>query len=318
MRRMSTSIPQISADRVAARKCRRARRRSSVQPALTQLENRTLLATMIWTNPAGGDWDIASNWVNSTVPGDQHVPTAADNAAIDLPDITITHDSGTDTVNSITSQDPIALNGGSLTVNAASTINNSLTVSFNSLTNSGATLGVNGSLAVNGMFTLGASTTLTGSGIVDAYDGLHLSSWYVSIQGATLNNHGAAIWDVDGGYDLLSGGAAINNLAGATFSARHLGRRLSGRRLVQQCRYVCGLNGRRQQRRYGVGPFQEYWYGRGSSGRARARRRQCNTQHRHVHRRRRNFADPARRSAVNIVRHLFEWARGPHQLHGRR
>ncbi len=82
-----------------------------------------MLATMIWTNAAGGDWDTTSNWVNSANRSDQHVPTTSDDAVIDLPDITFTHDSGTDSVNSITSQDPIVLSGGTLTIESASTIN---------------------------------------------------------------------------------------------------------------------------------------------------------------------------------------------------
>ena len=46
----------------------------------------------------------------------------------------------------------------------------------------------------------------------------------VSIQGTTLNNHGAATWDVNGGLDeggglSLTDEASINNLAGATFTA---------------------------------------------------------------------------------------------------
>jgi hypothetical protein len=51
---------------------RRLRRRTSspmlrrvFRPALGQLEDRTLLATMLWTNASGGDWDVATNWVNS-------------------------------------------------------------------------------------------------------------------------------------------------------------------------------------------------------------------------------------------------------------
>ena len=174
---------------------------------------------MNWINPAGGDWDTASNWVNSANPSDQHVPTDSDNAVIDLPDITVTHDSGADAVNSITSQDPIALNGGTLTIASASTINSSLTVAYNSLTSSGGTLGVNGPLAVNGTFSLGARTTLTGSGTVDAYGGLNMSNGDGSILGVTLNNHDAATWEVDGRGVTLSDGAVFNNLAGATFSA---------------------------------------------------------------------------------------------------
>ena len=197
---------------------RRVHRRGGFRPALSKLEDRTLLATMNWINPAGGDWDVASNWVNSTNPSDQHVPTASDNAVIDMPDITVTHDSGTDAVNSITSQDPIVLNGGTLSVASASTINSSLTVFFNSLTNAGATLSVNGPLAVNGLLTLGPRTTLSGNGTVDAYGGLNLSDILVSIQGTTLNNHGTATWGGGGYYDSLSGGAVLNNLARATFT----------------------------------------------------------------------------------------------------
>ncbi len=184
-------------------------------------EERTLLAAMMWANPAGGDWDTASNWVNSANPSDQHVPTAWDDAVIDLPDITVTHDSGTDSVNSITSQGPIAINGGTLTIASASTINNSLTVAFNSLSSpsSGGMLEVNGTLAVNGLFTLGAHTTLTGSGTVDAYGGLKINGFDVAIQGTTLNNYGAATWDIESGNDSLSAGAVFNNLAGATVAA---------------------------------------------------------------------------------------------------
>ncbi len=176
---------------------------------------------MMWANPAGGDWDTASNWVNAADPSDQHVPTASDAAAIDLPDITVTHDSGTDSVNSITSQDPIAIDGGSLTIATASMINSTLTLAFNSLIagSGGGTLEVNGPLAVNGLFTLGAETALTGSGTVDAYGGLNINGADVSIRGTTLNNHGAATWDIESGNDSLSAGAVFNNLAGATVAA---------------------------------------------------------------------------------------------------
>jgi len=189
------------------------------RPAVSRLEDRTLLATMIWTNPAGGDWDTASNWVNSGNPSDQHVPTASDDAVIDLANITVTHDSGSDSVNSITSQDPIVINGGSLAIASASTINSSLTLAFSSVTDLGGTMSVSGALAVNGLFTLGPRTTLSGGGTVDAYGGIKLSGRDVSVEGTTLNNHSAATWDVDGASDTFGDGAEINNLAGATFTA---------------------------------------------------------------------------------------------------
>ena len=184
MRRTYRSSPRTSFPAFIAPTRHRVHRRG-FRPALSQLEDRTLLATMDWINSAGGDWDTASNWVNSANPSDQHVPTASDNAVIGLSNITVTHNSGTDSVNSITSQAPIALNGGTLTIASASTIDSNLTVAFNSLTSSGGTLGVNGPLAVNGLFTLGARTTLTGSGIVDAYGGLNLSNGDGSINWAS-------------------------------------------------------------------------------------------------------------------------------------
>src|SRR5262249_40137399 len=45
------------------------------------LESRTLLATILWnttSSPAGGDWNVASNWVGGVVPG------AGDVAVINL------------------------------------------------------------------------------------------------------------------------------------------------------------------------------------------------------------------------------------------
>ena len=58
---------------------------------------------MIWTNPAGGDWDTASNWVNAADPSDHHVPTDYDNAEINISGITVTHDASTsDSVYSLT------------------------------------------------------------------------------------------------------------------------------------------------------------------------------------------------------------------------
>ena len=53
----------------------------STSPVLTETVNQE---TMIWTNAAGGDWDTASNWVNSANPSDHHVPTASDIAEIEL------------------------------------------------------------------------------------------------------------------------------------------------------------------------------------------------------------------------------------------
>jgi len=149
--------------------------RSSAPAIVERLEDRTLLSTISWINTSGGDWDMPANWSGSVV------PTSTDDVVINLPGITVTHGSGTDSVNSVTSQDPILLNGGSLAIASASTINNSLTVS-------GATLDVTGTLSVNGLFSLGFVSTLNGSGSVDTYGGVSFAG-FNTLEGVTLNNH---------------------------------------------------------------------------------------------------------------------------------
>ena len=146
MRRTSRRSPRTSITAFRATAPRRASRRIVFRPALSQLEDRTLLATMMWENPAGGDWDTASNWVNAADPNDQHVPTASDDAVINLPDVTVTHDSGTDSANSLTissNQSALDISGGSLALNSTSSIVGSLTVD-------GATLSISGSRTVRG------------------------------------------------------------------------------------------------------------------------------------------------------------------------
>jgi hypothetical protein len=47
------------------------------------LEDRALLAAMLWINPAGGNWNDAANWQSATDSTDHHVPTASDDATLD-------------------------------------------------------------------------------------------------------------------------------------------------------------------------------------------------------------------------------------------
>ena len=58
------------------------------RPQLMPLEDRTLPAVVMWTNPAGGDWDTPGNWSTGAVPG------AADDAVIAVSGITVTHSAG--------------------------------------------------------------------------------------------------------------------------------------------------------------------------------------------------------------------------------
>ncbi len=185
------------------------------------MEDRTLLATMLWTNAAGGNWDLASNWVNAANPSDQHVPTSSDNAQINIADITVTHASdASDLVNSVTvaSGTTLSLSNGTLSIAAASTISGNLTMT-------GGTLGGTGTLTVAGVTTW-TGGTMSGTGTTDAQGGLTLGGTVANttysevLTGWTLNNYGTAT--LAGTYNdsglYLGGGAVLDNEAGASFS----------------------------------------------------------------------------------------------------
>ena len=84
------------------------------------LEDRIAPATVNWMNPAGGDWDTPGNWSTGALPG------SSDDVVINMPGITVTHQhNNSDSINSLTSSDPLNLSGGSLAIagNAAFSAN---------------------------------------------------------------------------------------------------------------------------------------------------------------------------------------------------
>ena len=91
-------------------------------------------ATITWINPSPGLFNDANNWDTATVPG------PGDDAII-ANGVTVTHQSLTTSINSLTSNGLFILSGGSLSVDAAS--------AFNSLTLS-RDLGGNGAIVVSG------------------------------------------------------------------------------------------------------------------------------------------------------------------------
>ena len=219
------SAPQVPGCRT--KNPRSGRRRAArgaarlFRPQTERMEDRTLLATMIWTNADGGDWDVATNWVDAANPGDQHVPTASDTAEINISGIRVTHStSRSDEVNSVTntSGTTLSLSSGTLSVAAASTISGNLTISGGTLTGSG-------NLAITGATTW-TGGTMSGSGTTIAEGGLTLGSSTAGtiddeiLSGRTLENAGVAtlssLDDGDGLY--LNGGATLENQTGASFS----------------------------------------------------------------------------------------------------
>jgi len=176
------------------------------------MEDRTLLATMLWANAVNGDWDIASNWVNSGNSSDHHVPTSSDDAVINYSGITVSHTSSTsDAANSLTSQAAINLSSGSLSFAAASTIADSFTMSGGTLTGAGA-------LTISGATTW-TGGTMSGTGSINADGGLTLGGASVeTLAGWTLNNAGAATLSGSGPGLYLSSGALFDNQPGASFT----------------------------------------------------------------------------------------------------
>ncbi len=192
---------------VVRQKSRRAQRRFRLE----LLESRTLLATMLWASDSSGDWDVASNWVNAADPTDNHVPTAADDAAIDYSDITVTHDSATsDAVNSLTSEAPLSFSAGSLSISSTSSISGGLTISGGSLSTAG-NLTVGGSLTWTG-------GTVSGGGTLAAEGGIAICGNGATLDSSTLDNYGVATWT--GGTITADNGAVFNNESGATFDAQ--------------------------------------------------------------------------------------------------
>jgi hypothetical protein len=168
------------------------------------LEGRVLPAPIQWINAAGGDWDTPGNWSSGTVPG------SADDVTINLSGITITHNQGvTDTINSLTSSNPISLSAGTLSMVADSTVGD--------LSLAGGTLVAAGNLGVTGSLnwtsgTLGSGTFNIAQGAVVTISG----GGGKGLNGCTLNNSGT-ITDTYTNSLSAGNGAILNNLAGGLF-----------------------------------------------------------------------------------------------------
>jgi len=109
-----------------------------------------------WINPSGGDWDTASNWSTNTV------PTINDNVVIGIAvSNPITHNTSvSDSVYSLTSQDPITLAAGSLSIATASTFSNSVTLSGGTL--AGGPISLTNGATLIGTYAGGNGGTLSG------------------------------------------------------------------------------------------------------------------------------------------------------------
>ena len=107
--------------------------------------------TVSWVGQSG-DWSTATNWSTGSLPGpsdDVVIPAGSS--------ITVTHSTGSDTVNSIVCHQPFTLSGGSLSVSNTFQTDNPLNLSGGTLT--GATVA-----------TTSAGTLLVSSGTLERGD----------------------------------------------------------------------------------------------------------------------------------------------------
>ena len=187
------------------------------RPFVFRLEDRTLLSTVTWINPNGGDWDAAGNWSSDAV------PTVSDNVLIPITGITITHSVGDDSVNSLDSEAAIVMSGGSLTflnqsvidssleVSESSTLSGSLTVDGQAVLDDGASLSGDLALTVAGPFSLNSGTSISISAIDAQGGGSIVADNNSYIDGTALTLQGGTSFTALGGAILLQNGASITN-----------------------------------------------------------------------------------------------------------
>ncbi len=155
------------------------------------LEDRTLPSTVSWINPAGGDWDTASNWSTGQVPGQ------ADDVVINQTGITVTHSTNaSEAINSLSSQASINWQDGSLTLASASLVTGAFD-NAGTVTIQGGALKLWGGGTSTGAFTVSAGATLS----FDLATTLGL--------GSSVSGNGAVAFYGDGGAIAVQGGYAV-------------------------------------------------------------------------------------------------------------
>ncbi len=137
----------------------RLRRRLLVGGEL--LESRALMATIIWGNASGGNWNVGSNWVGGVVPGA--------NDDVDIPDLpgtpTITFNTGTVAVKSLSNRETFVISGGTFSATSISQVAGSFSLASGTLQNSRL---ATGTINVTGASTLGTNTIGPGASLVVA------------------------------------------------------------------------------------------------------------------------------------------------------
>jgi RHS repeat-associated protein len=166
-------------------------RRYSFHPLLEALEERVLPALVTWIG-GSGDWSTVTNWRNDAMPPVNVLPGPNDDAVIDVPGISVTHSTGSDTVKSLTINDSFTLSGGSLIVTG-----NLVQQNGNTFTMTGGTLG-SATVVDQG----GAALVASGGKL----DGVTLGATIGGLPApALLQGTGGVNFTVTGGLKFVSG-----------------------------------------------------------------------------------------------------------------
>lgn len=189
--------------RFGMRQDRQRRRARSCRPLFERMESRLQLSAVLWTGNGGdNNWDDPANWSTDALPG------PGDDVTIDVSASVVHSDAVADSINSLTSTQPLTLSGGTLSIASASSTTGPLAVD-------GGTLTGTGDLTVGGLLTLTAGT-ISGSGTVVADAGIAINPGGVgfTLDGRTLTNAAGqtATWTGTGGALTMSDAAVFNNL----------------------------------------------------------------------------------------------------------
>ena len=184
---------------------RKPNRSRSCRPRIEGMEPRTLLSAVTWTGGAGdNNWDTPGNWSTDSVPG------SADDVTINIAANVVHSNDVTDSINSLTSKEPLTLSGGTLSIAAASTIDSTLAITGGTLTGAG-------NLTVSGLVTF-TGGTISGTSVLNANGGMLIAdsptgSSTSFVDGRTINNPAGQTVTWTGSNDIrLGNGAVFNNL----------------------------------------------------------------------------------------------------------
>ena len=182
------------------------------RPLVIALRTGYLLSNVTWIG-GSGDWSTGTNWSNGTGPG----PT--DDAVIDVAGITVTHSTGSDTIQSLTANDAFNLSGGALTVTGNVQDQNGNPFTLTGGTLSGATVAAG--TTITGTSSGGTLAGVTLAGTLDVGDGVLTVTNGLTLDGGfvDLNEAGQVTF---AGTQTLGGTGAVTFVAGSALVQNHL------------------------------------------------------------------------------------------------